>query len=70
MLVVLLHCKKKNIGVHHKVLFPGFLHATNHKKRVAKCMNALNFDISDEAVALHYNMHETGDKVVRYFAAN
>lgn len=33
-------------------------------------MNALNFEISDEAVALHYNMHETGDKVVRYFAAN
>lgn len=33
-------------------------------------MNALNFDILDEAVALHYNMHETGDKVVHYFAAN
>lgn len=27
--------------------------------RVAKCMNALNFDISEEA-ALHSNMHDTG----------
>lgn len=33
-------------------------------------MNALNFDISDEAVAPHSNMHDIGDKVVHYFATN
>lgn len=39
-------------------------------KRVAKCMNALNFDILDEAVALHSNMHDIGDEVAHYFATN
>lgn len=33
-------------------------------------MNALNFDILDEAVAPHSNMHDIGDKVVHYFATN
>lgn len=39
-------------------------------KTVAKCMNALNFDILEEAVALHSNMHDIGNKMVHYFATN
>lgn len=39
-------------------------------KRVAKCMNALNSDILEEAVTLHSNMHDIGDQVVHYFATN
>lgn len=31
-------------------------------------MNALNFDILDETVALHSYMHDIGDKVIHYFA--
>lgn len=30
-------------------------------------MNALNFDILDETVALHSYMHDIGDKVIHYF---
>lgn len=33
-------------------------------------MNALNFDILDEAAALHLNMHDIGDEMVHYFATN
>lgn len=33
-------------------------------------MNALNFDILEEAVAQNYNMHEIGDQVVHYFATH
>ncbi len=39
-------------------------------KRVAKCMNALNFDILDEVATLHFNMHDIGDEVTHYFATN
>lgn len=59
MPAMLLHCDY--IDIHHKVLFPSFP-SCDKSSRVAKCMNALNFDIVEGVVALHPNMHDFGNE--------
>lgn len=62
---MLLHCIY--INIHHKVLFiPVPLLAKQigqkyDKKRVAKCMKALNVYFMDNAATLHSYMHDIGE---------
>lgn len=65
-LAMRLHCVY--INIHHKVLFPVSLFATNRENRVAKCMTALNFYILDKAATLHSYMHDVGGEVARHLA--
>lgn len=64
MPAMLLHCIY--INIHHKVLFiPVPLLAKQigqkyDKKRVAKCMKALNVYFMDNAATLHSYMHDIG----------
>lgn len=68
MLAMLLHYDY--IIIHHKVLFPVFLHATNHRKELPNAWMPWTFDVLEEAAALHSIMHDAGDEAVRYFATN
>lgn len=61
-LAMRLHCVC--INIHHKVLFPVSLFATNHENRVANCMTALNLYILDKAATPHSYMHDIGREVV------